>query len=159
MTIVILVIFGIYPLFSQIQNKSSELISQKNRLAELEAKSQNLKGFQLAYKTHQLQLAKINQLFINPEEPLDFIEFLEKEAESGQLEVKISPFSSQQEKQSPWPYLDFQLTLTGAFPEFLKFLERLEFNPYLLEVPNLSVRKEPKSSRISANLLIKVYSQ
>jgi len=148
----------IFPLFSGIQKESQNFISQKGELAKLEKKIQNLKNFQIFGKEYLVNLEKIEKLFIPSSEPLEFIEFLEKEGENSNLDIEILPFALEK-KDKPWPSMNFRLSLIGAFSDFLKFLERLESAPYLIDVLNLNVVKEEEEPETKITLLIKVYTK
>lgn len=158
-------VFIIQPLISQIRKESNDFIFQKNQLAELEARIQNLKKFQQKYPLYQENLARINTLFINPAEPINFIEFLEKTAFNSQLSIEILPFSPAKLEDDPWPSINFRLSLVGYPSNFLKFLEKLESAPYLIEILNLDIERvaedeedEEDEEDVRANLLIKVYT-
>lgn len=164
---IVILIFSVYFLFNQIKEESQNLILQKNRLAELEIRSESFKKIQETRNIYQLNLEKINKLFINLAEPINFIEFLEKEAEAVQLSIEITPFSQREAKEGSWPFMNFQLVFEGSFSNFLKFLERIESNSrFLIEVQNLNIRRITEKEKelakgkgIEAILLIKVYSQ
>lgn len=156
----VFIVFLVYPLFNEIKKESQNLISQKRTLVELTTKTQNLKKFQATYNTYQENLEKIDKLFVNPTEPLNFIEFLETEAADSQLLIEIFPSPSQEIAVDPWPSLNFQLTLIGSFPNFLKFLEKLESSSYLIEVLNLNIRRLTENEGdINVTLLIKIYTK
>lgn len=156
-------VFLIYSLFQEIRKEAENFLWQKTRLLELKTKIKKLKEFQAVSEIYQPNLEKINQLFINSAEPINFIKFLEKEAARSQLLIEISPLLSKQKKDDPWPSLNFQLTLSGFFPDFLKFFKKLESSSYLIEILNLRVRKlsskEEEKEKINATLLIKVYAR
>lgn len=162
-----LFVLVIFPLFQDIKTKSEGLILQKERLAEFERKIKNIKEFQAFYREHQVDLEKINALFLNSEMPVDFIEFLEGEAENSRLKIKISSSGiSHGAAADFWPSLNFQVTLSGPSSNFLNFLEKLESGPYLIEVVNLNLSKPSKkefiggeAGDISANFSIKVYTK
>jgi len=84
-------------------------------------------------------LEKIDDLFADPEVPIEFINFLEKNAGKSQLSIEISPMAKKETE--PWPSLSFQISTVGSFSNFLKFLEKLETGPYLIEISNLNVKK------------------
>lgn len=162
--VVLIIVFIIYPLFGEIKKNSNELISQKESLATLEVKIANLEKFKILYKDLEKILEKINNLFIDPEVPVGFIGFLEKNAEDCQLTIKISLTSAKKTEKDPWPSLTFKITPTGPFPNFLKFLAKIENSPYLIEIQNLNVSRLGKGEtsplvNIQANLSIKVYTQ
>lgn len=174
-----IIISAIYPLFNGVKRKSEESISQKRTFLESQIEIENLKNVQALYKTYQQNLGKIDALLIDPEIPLDFIEFLEKTAEGLGLWIEISPGSFQKSKTETWPFINFQITLTGSFFSFSRFLEKLELGSFpaasrergfLVQVSSLGVKKIAEkdirlkklekftSEDVNATLSVKVYA-
>lgn len=137
----ILIFLIISPLLNQIKENSEELILQKQELILLQEERKNLKEIETVYESYQLNLTKIDKLFIDSEIPIEFVSSLEELASTSQLLIKISPVVSKEVKEDPWSSLSFQLSLSGSFPDFLKFLKKLENSPYLIEVLNLNTEK------------------
>lgn len=165
---VLLIVFVIYPSFIQIKKISEDFVEEKRKLILFEKEMENLKGIESLYKKYQPNLEKIDQLFINPEFPIEFIESLEKKAQEFQLgKIEISPLPRKEIKTDPWPSLSFQISLSGSFPNFLRFFEKLENSPYLIEISNLNLKKltageiKPPLAEgdIYASFLIKTYSK
>ena len=138
---VLSVVFLLYPLFSEIKKMSQEIVSQKQALAFAEAEIINLEDFKKIYPTIAPNLEKVHDLFVNPELPIGFIGFLEESAEQTQLAVKISPLPVRKIEKKPWPFLKFQIETVASFPNFLRFLEKIENSPYLIEIQNLTAVK------------------
>lgn len=171
LTVLVFMIFIVYPLFNEIKKGSRDILAPKNTLAELETKAKNIQKYQIISKGYEQNLAKIDALFVNQAEPINFIEFLEKTASQSRLSIEISPLAQTKEEGIPWPSMNFQLTLTGSFPDLLRFLEKLESSPYLIEILNLNMRrlnewdvstgkfKGMSVGDINAPLSIKVYTQ
>lgn len=157
----LLVCFLIRPLFLDIKHVSENLVSQKGQLIDLENKSENIKKFQTAYESRQSNLEKIDELFIDREEPIGFIEFLEKEAQAARLSIEITPVTSKASADDFWPSTNFSLTLNGSFPRFLQFLDKIESSPYLIDLSNLSLNKPSQgvNGNIAISLQMKVYTQ
>lgn len=157
--IIVFIVFIIYPLFSGIQKESENFVSQKRELAELERKTQNLEAFQKSHQDYLPNLEKMEELFINSSEPVNFIEFLEREAKEADLDIEILPFTPEREGKL-WPSMNFRLTLIGSFDNFLKFLERLESVSYLVDILNLNVTERIKDEPgVEISLLIKTYAK
>ena len=160
----VLIIFLIYPLFSQIKKESADFISEKNKLIEFENKDKNLSELKSNYKKYQAYSEKIDGLLVDSAEPIKFIEFLEKEAENSTITIEISPSLPQRLGSDPWPSMNFQMIAVGSFPNLLKYLEKLESAPYLIEIVNFNIgeatQKETKTGeQLAATFLIKAYSQ
>ncbi len=161
--VVLICLFAVRPLLSHIKEEADNFVLQKSRLAELETRESNLQSFKHNRQEYQASLARIDDFFINASEPIGFIEFLEKEAADADLAIEITPFPSQKLEGDSWPSMNFRLAISGDFPNFLQFLEKLELSPYLLEASSLNVRQvlgsEGAIQGIEATLLLKVYSK
>lgn len=157
----LLVCFVIRPLFLDIKHTSENLILQKGQLIDLENKSENIKKFQVAYESRRANLEKIDELFVDKEEPIGFIEFLEKEAKTARLSIEITPITLKASADDFWPSTNFSLTLSGSFPRFLQFLDRIEASAYLIDLSNLSLNKPTQNTNgdIAISFQMKVYTQ
>ena len=152
--IVLMVVFVVDPLYQKIRNNSQDVLFQKQKLAVLESKINSLEKFKIIYKNLEEILIKIEDLFTDPEVPVGFIAFLENTADESQLTIKISPAALSKSEQDPWPSLGFRVSSKDDFPNFLKFLEKVENSHYLIEFQNLSV-----DSLSGSSLLIKVFTE
>jgi len=168
---ILLIGFVIYPLFQGIKNDSKELISQKQKLISLETKIESLMQFQTLWQGIESNFQETEKLLIDPEVPVAFISSLETIAKDCQMIIKISSMPSSGTEKDPWSSLFFQINSATSFSKFLKFLEKLETSPYLIEISSLNVRKlteaELKSKEFEGNSLgdvaaalsLKVYSK
>ena len=164
------VAFLVYPLLKDIKNNSKEIISQKKEVLSLENKIKDIEEFRKNYAKIRPNLEKIETLFTNSEAPIDFISFLEKTSQDCRVSIQIVPAAITRSEE-PWPSLSFSITSAGSFPNFLRFLEKLESGPYLTEIQNLSIKRlqdtELKSKEfenlslgdIQASFLIKVFTK
>jgi len=151
----------------EIRANSQELISLKSELASFQKETENLNKLKVVYQNYQSNLAKIDQIFIDPRRPIEFFDFLDKNATLFQLKIEKSPVSRQKTETEP-PSLFLQISVIGSFPNFLKFLEKLENAPYLIDILNLNVKKiaerEIQSKGllpqdVESTFLIKVYTK
>jgi len=139
---IFLIAFLIYPLLKDIKNYSNEIISQKKEILSLENKINDIEKFKKNYAKIKPSLEKIETLFTNSEAPIDFISFLEKTSQDCQVSIKIAPAAITKENgEKPWPSLSFSITSAGSFPNFLRFLEKIESGPYIIEIQNLSIKR------------------
>lgn len=129
----------ISPLFSAIRKDSLGYLSQKENLISIEEKKKELTNIEKIYADAAPNLSKIDTFFINPEEPVEFINFLEKSAQELNLSIQISLMNKEGAKK-PWPEIYFQIQTTGSFSNFMKFLEKLESTSYLIEVENMDIK-------------------
>ena len=138
---IFLIAFLIYPLLEDIKDYSKEIISQKKEIKVLENKIRDTEEFRKNYAEIKPNLEKIETLFTNSEAPIDFISFLEKTSQACHLTIKIVPSAITKKTEEPWPSLSFSITSLGSFPNFLRFLEKLESGPFLTEIQNLSIKR------------------
>ena len=157
----------IYPVFSEIEEISDNLVSQREEMSLLQSKVETLKEFEIEFKNMEPDLNKINALFINTDLPLDFIDFLEETAsESGILMEIVSSSFSNKSKVDFWPSISFQMSYIGSLTECSGFLERIETSPYIIRIENLKVRQMSKIESkveevpfgdLKVNLILRAY--
>lgn len=168
---ILLIAFVIYPLFLEIKKNSQDFLSQEQKLAALEEKVENLEKFKIIFPEISPGLEKIDNLFIDPKVPVDFIRFLEKTSQDSELSLKILLGLPVEIEEDLWPSIVFQLSLAGSLPNLSQFLEKLESTFYLIEIQNLIITRlsetELKSKEfeiyslgdVRAILSIKVYTK
>lgn len=145
-------IFVVYPLLKEIEDNSQWLISEKDKFLTLNEKIDNLKNFDISYNDREDILKQIDGLFVDPEVPVDFISFLEKTGKQSSVSIEITPFSVGKNNKNTWPFLDFQVSVSGPFPSFLMFLEKIENSPYLIEIQNLTIGQPSEIKQSSGNI-------
>lgn len=172
---VLLIILAVIPLLKTIQENSTSLASQNYKLTLLKKEIETFRETEDLYKKSQENIEKIDKIFIEPDNPIDLINFLKEKAEKYNLHneilsLKKTPADSIGEIE-PWPSVSLQISSTGPFIGFLKFLKNLESGPYLTEILNISIKRltadELQGEKlkmfslgdVSATLLIKVYSK
>ena len=155
----LLFFFLIIPYFlKRIRQESEELISLEGESVSLQKEIENLHQLEGIYRDYQSELAKIREMLIDSEVPVEFINFLEENAQISGQEIEISLFPQKKIKDEPWPVLSLQILTSGSFSKFLKFLEKLENSPYLIEVLNLNIQKSANSD-VESVFFIKVFAK
>jgi len=147
LSLVLLIRLAVYPLFKTIRSQSEELLSTKEKLMAITEKNKELFIWKEDYPGLEPDLMTIQALLVNSEMPIGFLQFLEKTAEGSGVSIETSLLSSADKGVSIFPSLSFRLSLIGLFPNCLKFLDKLENAPYLLEIQGLT------SSRLSEERL------
>ena len=163
-----IIVFFIWPYFIEIRARSEELVLEKDQVSSLNIKINELDNFEKEYDNYLPNLQKIEQMFVDPQDPIDFIEFIEDVASDSKIILQVSPqFSSQSKSKN----IIFQLSGRGNFYDLSVFLERLEHSPYLVNIESLNVssRKDggvltevtvrDLSGEIKADLLIEALSE
>lgn len=164
---ILLIVLTIFPIFKEIRKESEELLLQKNNLISFSEEIKSLQDSKNLYESYRANLEKIEKLFIDPEIPIEFITFLEKNAIDSHLSIEVSPIAAAKKETELWPSLSFQIGATGSSSNFLKFFEKLENSPYLIEVLNLNLKRavereakeEVLSGNINAVFTIKVFTR
>jgi hypothetical protein len=150
---IVLTVFQIYPAFRAIQKNSEELLLERNKISSLSRQTQEQERGTALYRTYQESFKMIENAFIDPDIPVEFIRFLEKVAFDTNIQLTITSVTRKVMKEDPWPSLQFQISLEGFPADFLKFLEKIELSPYLTEVLDLTLKDK------TANMTIKVYTK
>ena len=138
---VLAVIFGILPLMTEIKKSSENLVFQRRVLDLFQQQLMNLEDFQENYSFYQSTLERIEKSFVVPEAPIDFIEFLEREAQKAGLEFEIYPLALPLAETDLWKSSGLRVMTAGPFSSCSRFLERLEQSPYLLEIFQLNIER------------------
>ena len=136
-----LIVFLIYPIISDIRKNSQELISAKKDLIVFEAKIRNLEEFNTTYPELEPNFEKAFNLFIDPKAPVRFMESLEKISQDCELQTEIFPVQISRTQEDKWSFLPLRITSVGYFPNFLKFLKKIEYSPYLVEIESLNIKR------------------
>ncbi|MCX6760717.1 MAG: hypothetical protein NTZ84_01240 [Candidatus Nealsonbacteria bacterium] len=150
--IILINVFVVCPLLKAIKNDSQRLVSEKNKFLTLDERIDVLKKLDVIYKDREETLKQIDDLFVDPEVPVDFLNFLEKTGYQSSVGVEVDPFSVGKIDKNSWPFLNFQITVNGSFPSFLIFLEKIENSPYLIEIQGLTVSQSTEANQSPGNI-------
>lgn len=165
---ILLIVFLIYPFCQDIKRNSDGLLSEKKKIILAAKEKENLMALEGTFQSYQSDFNKIDNLFINAEIPVEFVNFLEENASLAQVKTKISGLTAKEtKKDDPWPSISLQILVTGSFEKYLKFVDKLENSPYLIQILGLNIKKggETDSSAglslpdVSAFLTIKVFTK
>lgn len=169
--ILLLLCFLVYPFVKSISLGSKEIIQAKKDLVLFQKKNIDLQNIGESYYGYKDNLDKIEKLFVDPKVPVDLIEFWEKIASDSEIFIDIAPASLKVGEDEAWKSISFQIRLVGSFSSFMKFFEKIETSPYLVEIKNLSINRIAKENLFSleygqlslgdvnASLVVKVYVQ
>ena len=155
-----LVVLAVLPLLNNIKDESNQYSMLKNSAAVSESQFVQASKFEKDYQNYKSNLDKADRLFVDSNNPVDFIEFLERTANDAGIQLQISPPTFSKDEGG---YATFQLSYSGDFPKIMKFLRNLEFGPYLVDVQTLAIGRPTAAQKTSgetqANLLIKVLTK
>jgi len=161
----VLICLGIYPLYKTVDGGLNKLATLKKEASLAGGEWEKERKTQEAVEALNKGVEKVNSIFINPDVPIDFIQFLEKTAAGNNLSIIISPVSFSKDEDDVWRSIGFQVSLAGSFFGCEEFLKKAEYSHYLLEMENASMQKSVSSSgnlnnateEVSAALTIKVF--
>lgn len=155
-----LIVFVIPSILKEIKKISLDILSSKDQLSFIEKEKREFGVFQDNYKNYEPTFRKIDQLFIDANNPLGFIEFLEASANDHDIDLDINLIQKvQQEVLEGISFTPFQISTKGVFSGTLEFLEKLEKGPYLLSIQNLKMEKLNESAVDGENILKRVKSE
>ncbi len=165
---ILIIIFAIYPIIKDIEININELVSGQNNMAFLESQVNEIESFKKNVNLYKDNIDRALLMFINSENPVDFIKFLEAASSESEITSEISiPVSKEDIKSAT---VVFQISAIGKFSNVLKFLEKIESGSYLVKVQNLTLKKiedspllktakRTSSDNVKATFLISVISK
>jgi len=164
----LIAVFVIYPVFSGLRDASGKILYDKQQIKLIYQEKDDIENFKNNLSSYRLNLDKMEQMFIDPQDPLDFIKFVESTAATLNIDVDINLVNSTNQKSSSQQFSYFQINAKGGFLDVLNFIQNIENGPYLLKVNNLSVSKslsdvgiDPKASvnMTQANIAVGVLNK
>lgn len=155
--ILCLIVFLVYPLLRDIKSNSGKILSDNAKAIFVESEIKELENFEKNYQEYRPHLNKIDGLFVDVKNPIDFIRFLEKTASDSQLGIEINLLPQQKSLSSNVvPAVFFQIYTKGDFVNMVRFSERLESGDYLIMINNMTIKKATKLQDASKNIDNKV---
>ncbi|MBI3631460.1 MAG: hypothetical protein HY219_01160 [Candidatus Staskawiczbacteria bacterium] len=150
----------IYPILKDIENSSNEILMDKGMAVSINEQKVQLDNFKKKYNDYNYNLEKINQLFVDSKDPIDFIKFLEKTAKDSGISagVKMDVVLSTKETDN-LPVIISNISATGKFLDLLKFSEKLDASPYLMKIKNMTIKSLPKETMVDFNLSVEAITK
>jgi hypothetical protein len=147
---VVLIVLVVFPIIQSIEEDARRLHEKKKAQTTLLEERETFKSFEDIYVEIEPNLKKIDEMFVDSEVPISFIDFLEKTAQESNVFIEISSVSQQKDKDNSRLYSVFQLEVLGSFSDFMVFLRKLENAIYLIEINGLTINRmgEESSKRI-----------
>ena len=152
LAVLVLTFIFVFFFLKGIRQASADLVNIKKELVLFQAKLSGEEDLKENYQKIEPDLEKIENSFVNSEVPVDLIKFWEQTAMNSGVYINIAPISSSaddKDKKYVWDYMNFRLSLFGSFSNLLRFLERIEAGPYLIEIKDLSIQKLNDSDLVS----------
>jgi hypothetical protein len=114
--------------------------------SKLETIRNNYLGDLEFIKQNKIKIEAFDNSFVNSQNPLLFISYLEKEVAKRGLIFAFADISNE-DKENSSQALNFKLKICGPFSKVSNFLGGLEESQYILRVKNLSIFRIEKESQ------------
>lgn len=163
-----LILFLIYPPLRDIKNNSKAILSNESREALISREITELDNFKKKYNDYENNFKKIDQLFIDPKNPVNFIKFLEELSYGNNIDSDINLISTQANQNNSAPPIAFKISAVGTTSNLVSFIKRLELSSYLVTIINITIKGQEQSNQtekiisqelVQADFLIEVESR
>ncbi len=131
--------FLLWMMVLDIKQASGNVVSDAEAQLLAEQQSQAIDTFTKTYADRKVALDSLSQYFVDPQDPIDFIKFLEGAAATSNASISVTLLPSQNATAQA---AAFQLGLKGSFGSILSFMQAVEYGPYLVSISSANVRKE-----------------
>ena len=135
-----IIIFISFFLYNKIIEKSKNLTDEENKTMVLKNQMVEIEAFKIDNKLDGQNLEKIDNMFVDSQNPVDFVEFLDKSAADSGIKLNMSALTFSKNGLSN--SADSQLSLIGNLPEIITFLKVIENGPYLIKINNLDITND-----------------
>jgi len=142
---IILIATVVLPLVKEIESNSTRLIEAREEMVFYSVEKSSIHELSLLFEEIDIELEKVDSLFIDSEVPLDFINFLEKLAKDLDIKLTIASVEFKEGEEDSWSYFVFSLDLESDYISFARFLEKLENSSYLIEISQINAKKIEKT--------------
>jgi hypothetical protein len=173
-TIVIAIIgvffFAICPIVSSIKDNSYELLNDRRELASIEYLTKSFEDFEKNFILYKEGLEEMegllsNESLIDPEIPIEFINFFKEQSSALDLNLRILPIQDPIIQEEYWNSLKFRITGIGRVDHMRSFIEKIENSKWLLGINEISINiykedlENPTRDYVAINIVIKIYAQ
>lgn len=136
---VVVIVFLIVSLilFNSLKTNSNKFLEIQKSLAALDVIRNQFNVYKNKFEQNEKDFSKINNLFLSKSEVLKFFNFLETNAKDYKSYINISVLNRDEGED----FLKIQISLHGNFENFMRFLNRLENAPYLIEIEDFKLRR------------------
>ena len=137
----------------KLSRQKQEVLLMQERIKRFQNLSMNFLKYQKSLREMESLLE--DNLFVDAQIPLDFINFLKERAKANNLHIEIFPPKIKKDKFRP--KIVEQVILKGSFPSILKFLKEVEYSKWISEIETFDIEKQKKE--VKAIISIAVYAK
>lgn len=138
---ILTLVFLEYLLFSALQRTSTQITLAKTQSLAMQLEDKVVSDFKLRYHGYEENLQKMDWLFVDSSNPVEFITFLESVSADAnvQSDINIAPHADAKGEAIKSSII-FQVYVHGGFSQILKFSEKLEAGPYLVKITSVTIK-------------------
>ena len=137
--VIVLVKFCLVPVLNDMTRISGKIVLQRKINDLFEFRASDFDRFQNEYPIYENIISKVASSLVRPEAPIEFIKFLEREAED--LDIELSPMNMLQGLDDVWMPIGFRMEVKGSFPDCLRFLARIERSYWFIKIFKIDVER------------------
>lgn len=130
-------------LFSGIVSGAKDIMFFKEQQRFFDEQGRAIDMFAENYQAKKQGLDLLAAAFVDAQNPIAFIEFLEKNAEGSGIAITINLVPAGSGKDTATTIM-LQLLANGGFEAVMEFLEKLENGPYLISVDTLDIKQQDR---------------
>lgn len=159
----LLVVFLVYPTIQDIKYSSGQILENKSQLIFADEQSKAIEKFENSYSSYESNLKKIDQILVDPKNPIELIKFFESVGLEYSVGLNINLVESgKKENLNGFNSVNFNISANGKFTNIVKFAEKIEKGPYLVKIKGMSMSnssEDNKNQDIDAQFSIYVGAQ
>lgn len=151
-----LVLWGWFYAHSLLKGQDEIIKQQRQKLALNEKSFQNSSSLKVLLEEIKGEKQVIDDIFINRENVINFIESLESLAKQTDVLIKIGSVNIENAKNGS---LNLQINLRGDFRQTFHYLVLLENLPYLIDVERVNFRKVEEGWQADFEISLKGFKE
>lgn len=133
------VYFAIMPQIENIKQTKREIEKQRLNLEERYIQGLKLKELSKNIKKVESEMEKMERIYIEKEETLEFIKTLESIAEKNGVEQKIDLNSAKEDIKEEYQERPLQMALSGEYRNLLSYLADIESMKYWINIKSMDI--------------------
>ncbi len=148
-----IIIFVAVPLVGDIQNVRAQIVERQIETVEYEDRIFWVRQFRGFAKQESENFSKLDNVLVDSQMPLGFIDYLEEAAFDSGIKVNFSPLVTRRELDEEWPSLGFQIDAVGDIEGILMFTKKIETGPYLVNIEGFNVEAGIDDTEVKENAI------
>lgn len=154
--ITMLIVLVIYPLWQQkIPENNKKLIELQKKEQLLKIKLSQLQAYKTLPKEIKMTVKNLQTMLVDPDFPVDFLDFLDNLARQNNLTIDYSPTGRGKSDKE----ILYRLNLTGNLQDTLRFITQLENGPFLISLNKIQMQKNSENNILLTDITIKVFTK